>query len=136
VGFPMKVSYRGFEIDAYRERSLGGEVLLYWSIFRESDQYECDSGFTYDSSPVKTYVGYLKQRVDAEMEELDPWQELESQGKRIPTSRLLAHFMLLMNKHGIDSEQAAEFLIEHKGRRKFHRLAVFAKRLKRALTLR
>lgn len=71
----MKVSYRGFEIDAHRERSLGGDVLLYWSIFRKSDLYECDSGFSTGSDTVRTWVKMLKERVDAELVEADPWGE-------------------------------------------------------------
>lgn len=72
----MRVSYRGHEITCTREPSMSGEKLLFWSIFRESDQYECDSGFSYDSSRVSEFVGCLKQRVDSELSENDPWMEL------------------------------------------------------------
>lgn len=71
----MKVSYRGYEIDAHRARSLGGETLLYWSIFRESDGYEADSGFYTGSETVREYVALMKERVDAELAEDDPWEE-------------------------------------------------------------
>ena len=71
----MKTIYRGHEIKVTRERSMGGDDLLYYSIFRESDGYECTSGFTYDESPVHTYLQYMKERVDAELAEDDPWME-------------------------------------------------------------
>jgi hypothetical protein len=71
----VKEVYRGHEIKVTRERSMGGDDLLYYSIFRESDGYECSSGFTYDDSPVRTYLQYMKERVDAELAEDDPWME-------------------------------------------------------------
>ena len=77
----MKVEYKGHEIDVWRERCLGGWPLLYYSIFRMSDGYECTSGFTEDTSPVRTYVGYMKKRIDAEIAEADPWGEKASVGE-------------------------------------------------------
>lgn len=71
----MKAIYRGHEINVNRERSMGGDDLLYYSIFRLSDGYECTSSFTYDDSPVATYMKYMKERVDAELAEDDPWME-------------------------------------------------------------
>lgn len=71
----MKTVYRGHELEAKRERCLGGWDLLYYSIFRVSDGYECDSGFTSDESPVRTYIGYMKERVDAELAEDNPWSD-------------------------------------------------------------
>lgn len=71
----MKIVYRGHEIDVRREKCMGGWPMLYYSIFRVSDGYECTSGFTEDASPVRTYVGYMKERVDAELAEADPWLE-------------------------------------------------------------
>ncbi len=75
----MKVVYRGHEIDVRRERCMGGWPLLYYSIFRVSDGHECTSGFTEDTSPVRAYVGYMKERVDAELAEDDPWGEKASE---------------------------------------------------------
>lgn len=72
----MKVVYRGHEIDVKREKCLGGWSRLYYSIFRESDGYECISGGTDDTSTVRTYIGYMKERIDAELAESDPWGEL------------------------------------------------------------
>jgi hypothetical protein len=63
----VKVSHRGFLVEAYRSKSLGGDTLLYWSIFRESDWHECDSGFSTGSDRVQSFVKLLKERVDAEL---------------------------------------------------------------------
>ena len=60
----MKVIYKGFEIEAHREKSMGGDTLLYYSIFRQADGWEMTSGFTYGSDRVQTFVKYLKERVD------------------------------------------------------------------------
>lgn len=58
----MKLSYKGFEIDARREPSLGGEVFVYFSIFRESDGYEVASG--YEGGYVRDSVRWMKAQVD------------------------------------------------------------------------
>jgi len=71
----MKASYRGYDIDVHRERSMGGDVLLYYSIFRQSDGYEATSGFSTGSDTVREFIGYMKERVDAELAEADPWDE-------------------------------------------------------------
>lgn len=73
----MKAFYRGYDIDAHREMSLGGERLLYYSIFRRSDGYEATSGFSTGSDHVRDYIRYLKERVDVELAEADPWGERE-----------------------------------------------------------
>jgi len=52
----MKVLYRGFEIDAHREESMGGDHLLYYSIFRKDDGWEMTSGFTYGTDRVQTFI--------------------------------------------------------------------------------
>ena len=71
----MKLQYRGFTLEAHRERSMGGDVLLYYSIFRDSDSYECASGYTFDESPIRVYLNHMKERVDAELESDNPWDE-------------------------------------------------------------
>lgn len=74
----MKVSYRGHEIDAHREKCLAGYSLLYFSVFRESDGYECVSDYTTGSDTARDMVGYLKARVDEELASADPWGEKEA----------------------------------------------------------
>lgn len=71
----MKTVYRGHEIDVHREKCMGGWSLLYYSIFRVSDGRECLSGFTEDTSPVRIFMAYMKERVDAELAGADPWGE-------------------------------------------------------------
>lgn len=67
----MKVTYRGHELEAKREQSLGGYELMYWSIFR--DQYECASGFEDSDESEDEAIVWLKQRVDNELAEKYPW---------------------------------------------------------------
>ena len=71
----MRVSYKGHEITVTRERCMGGWDLLYYSIYREADGYECECGFTEDETPIREYVGYMKERIDNELAEDDPWLE-------------------------------------------------------------
>lgn len=66
------VSYRGFEIDVYRERSMGCGVLTYYSVFRESDMLEVTSGFSYDTSPIPSQRACYKRMVDRILDEGDP----------------------------------------------------------------
>jgi len=74
----VKQVYRGHEIDVRRERSLGGDMLLYFSIYRESDGYECECDFTTGDDTVRDYMRYMRERIDAELATEDPW--LESEG--------------------------------------------------------
>lgn len=71
----MKVIYRGHEIEVKREKSMAGYLLLFWSIFRESDGYECDSGYEDSAETVRDKVKQFKKRVDNELAEDDPWGE-------------------------------------------------------------
>ena len=73
----MKTVYRGHEIEVYRDECLAGYSLLYYSIFRLSDGYECDSGFTEEKATVREMIGYLKERIDNELLEDNPWMEKE-----------------------------------------------------------
>ena len=56
----MKVNYRGFEIEVYREKALGGWKQLFWSIFRVSDGWEFDSGFSCGDDTVRDFIKILK----------------------------------------------------------------------------
>lgn len=71
----MKVIYRGHEIDVRRERCMGGWPLLYFSIFRQSDLFECLSNFEDSAETVREKIKQLKARVDEELETDDPWDE-------------------------------------------------------------
>ena len=71
----MKSIYRGHEIEVTRDRCLGGWQQMYYSIFRVSDGYECLSGFEDSAETVRDKMKQLKERVDAELKEADPWEE-------------------------------------------------------------
>jgi len=60
----MKVSYRGFEIEASRDKCLAGHDLIYYSIFRESDKWEMSSNFIDTADTVRTMVNCCKGMVD------------------------------------------------------------------------
>lgn len=71
----MKTIYRGHEIEAKREKCLAGYKLLYFSVFRVEDGYECTSGYTTGDDTVKDFTDHLKKRVDAELASSNPWGE-------------------------------------------------------------
>lgn len=71
----MKVSHRGHEIIVDRSESMTGEELLYYSVFRESDGYECLSSFEDSEETIGDKVQQLRDRIDNELEEADPWME-------------------------------------------------------------
>lgn len=73
----MKTKYKGHLIEVYRDKCLGGWSQIFYSIFRESDMLECTSGFSETSDTVRNYIGYMKERIDAELLESDPWGEKE-----------------------------------------------------------
>lgn len=56
--------YKGFEIRASREMSLGGEELLYYSISRLSDGWEMESSFSSGEDSPLSMVNYLRGHVE------------------------------------------------------------------------
>ncbi len=70
-----KEVYKGHEINVTREPCNAGHELLYYSILRVSDGYECDTDFQDCSETVEEFMQILKDRVDAELKEVDPWEE-------------------------------------------------------------
>lgn len=73
----MKTQYKGYEIDVSREPSLGGCSMIYYTITRMSDGYECLCSFEDSSETVRDKIKHLKERINNEHEERDPWGELE-----------------------------------------------------------
>lgn len=59
----MKVTYKGFEIDVSREKSLGGWSQLYYSVFTPTG-YELVCGFEDSDEKVKDKIEDLKETVD------------------------------------------------------------------------
>lgn len=70
----MKVNYRGFEIDAHREKCMAGYPLLYFYVMRKSDGFFVEDAFTEGSDTVRDYIGYMKDRVDGFI--ADPKEEV------------------------------------------------------------
>lgn len=75
----MKVTYKGHEIEVTRDRSMAGYSMLFYSVFRKSDGYECTSGFSDSTETVREFAGILRGRIDAELAEVDPWGEKASE---------------------------------------------------------
>lgn len=67
--------YRGYELTVNREKNILGDELCFWTIFRDADGYEADSSFSYDDDTEETWIETLKERVDNELLEDDPWEE-------------------------------------------------------------
>ncbi|MMZ65413.1 hypothetical protein D1872_278180 [compost metagenome] len=59
----MKVNYKGFEIDAHREKCLGGWDMLYFSIFTPTG-YELLSSFEDSEEKVRDKIKQLKKVVE------------------------------------------------------------------------
>ena len=58
----MKVKYRDCEINCFRDKSLSGDTLLFYSVFK--DGFEATSGFSEGADTVKEYIKGLKKVVD------------------------------------------------------------------------
>jgi hypothetical protein len=71
----MKAHHRGYEINVTREKCLGGWSMLYYSILRESDGWVVVESFEDSGHTVRELVRYMKERIDAELAEDDPWME-------------------------------------------------------------
>lgn len=74
----MRLSYRGFVLEAHRALTLNGERFVYWSIFREADWLECDCGFTRSNDPLRAFIRALRERVDEELRKANPWGTREN----------------------------------------------------------
>jgi hypothetical protein len=63
----MKVIYRNCEIECTREKSLSGDVMLFYSVFDlgvYDKEFEITSGFSEGEDTVREYIKYLKKVVD------------------------------------------------------------------------
>jgi hypothetical protein len=60
----MKVTYKGFEIEARRERCMAGYKLLYYHVTRLSDRWVPIDSFEDSAETVRDMIGYMKHRVD------------------------------------------------------------------------
>lgn len=69
------IKYKGYTIEAYREKCMGGWPTLYYSIIRDEDGFECVSDFEDSKEKVRDKIKQLKSRIDLELAEEDPWGE-------------------------------------------------------------
>lgn len=63
----MKIIYKGFEIEAKRDRCLGGWDVVAYSVF-SSGGYEVTSGVSDADDPIRIYIRDLKALVDEYLE--------------------------------------------------------------------
>ena len=72
----MKVIYRNCEIECTREKSLSGDVMLFYSVFdlgvHEKD-LEITSGFSEGEDTVREFIKGLKKVVDDYIENPDEY---------------------------------------------------------------
>jgi hypothetical protein len=71
----MKLEYKGFDIDVYKDSSVGGDDLLYYSAFRKSDLWELTSGSVADSNSVREWVNDMKKLVDEYLESPEDYED-------------------------------------------------------------
>jgi hypothetical protein len=76
----MKTAYKGHEITVTREKCMGGWSQLFYGVFRISDGHECASGFSSGSETPREFTTILKERIDAELADADPWGEANKEG--------------------------------------------------------
>lgn len=70
----MKINYRNCEIEVTREKSLGEDTLLYYSVFDE-DGFEVTSGYSEGDDTIKDYIKYMKEIVDDFRENPDDYYD-------------------------------------------------------------
>lgn len=60
----MKVKYKGFELEAKREKCLAGYLLLYYSATRIEDGWIMINNFSDCADTIRDYISYLKENID------------------------------------------------------------------------
>lgn len=73
----MKVEYRGHIIDVRREKCLAGYGMLYYSIYRKHDGYCVVESCEDSAEKVRDMIGYMKERLDAEIEDGETYDPAE-----------------------------------------------------------
>lgn len=74
----MKTTYKGCEIEVVRDKSLGGDDMLFFSIF--NDGFEVTSGFSETDNTVRDFINDLKKVVDdyrENPEEYEEWDDVD-----------------------------------------------------------
>lgn len=75
----MKVIYRNCEIECTREKSLSGDVMLFYSVFdlgAHDKDFEITSGFSEGEDSVREYIKDLKKVVDDYIENPDEYIDI------------------------------------------------------------
>jgi hypothetical protein len=73
----MTTIYKGYKLEVNREQCMAGYSMLFFNITREKDGYECLSSFEDSAEKIRDKINELKERVDNELKEEDPWMEKE-----------------------------------------------------------
>jgi hypothetical protein len=60
----MIVKYKGFELSATREKSLGGDINIYYYIMRISDGWFLADSFTEADETIRDWIKEMKTEVD------------------------------------------------------------------------
>lgn len=60
----MRVDYRGFEIEANREKSMGGWSNIYYTVMRKEDGWFLEDSFYGGEDRIGSFVEDLKVLVD------------------------------------------------------------------------
>jgi len=71
----MKVTYKGFELEAKREDCMAGYGLLYCTAYRTSDGYELISYPEDSAETVREKIKDLKSQVDDYLENPEAWED-------------------------------------------------------------
>lgn len=71
----LKEVYRGHEITVTREPSMGGADMIYTTIYRVEDLFECVCDFQEGDEELSEVLQDLKNLVDEELPKQDPWDE-------------------------------------------------------------
>lgn len=58
----MKGKYKGCEIEVTRNKSITGDVMIFYSIF--DDGFEVDSGYSEGEDTIKDFYNAMKRKVD------------------------------------------------------------------------
>ena len=69
----MKIVYKGCEIEATKEKCLGGWDMIFFSVF--DDGFEVTSGFSESSDSVRDFINGLKVIVDDYIENPEEYSE-------------------------------------------------------------
>ena len=77
----MKINYKGFEIDVYRDECMAGYDLVYRSIYCIEDGYELWADFCDDNDTIKTHIQSMKFQVDEYLKDPEQYEKGFEDGK-------------------------------------------------------